>query len=150
MIESDVLFDPRPAFKMLDGIKKATPKIRKTLIRKALVAAKIPVRKATYSLLKRESGDLGKGLRHKVFSEDAGAIYQKTWYAGTHAFGKIIYPKKAKFLRFIVDGQYRTAPFVVIPQRDFFFPAASDFFKSERPVEVVQAALDAELEKLKR
>ncbi len=149
MIDLNIQFDPKSAFRQLDNIKRSTPKIRKVLIRKVLVAAKGHVRKSTYQKLNRGTGKLGKGLKHKIKSDDYGVLYQKCFYAGTHIFGKVIRPKKAKHLVFVINGQIKKVSYVVVPQRDFFFPELKPFFSSARPVEIMQAALAVELAKLK-
>ncbi len=149
MMDLNLQCDPTSAFKQLDNIKRATPKIRKVLIRKVAVAGKGFIRKATYKKLKKGSGVLKKGLKHKVKDEDYGVLYQKCFYAGTHIFGKVIKPRKGKFLVFEINGEIKKVRSVTIPQRDFFFPETKQFFSSSRPVEIMQAALNVELAKVR-
>ncbi|KKN39096.1 hypothetical protein LCGC14_0746920 [marine sediment metagenome] len=59
----------------------------------------------------------GRGFRGEWGSKDVA-------YALIHELGGRIVPKKAKVLRFKVDGQWRSAKEVTIPARPYLRPAA--------------------------
>jgi phage gpG-like protein len=76
--------------------------------------------------LGRVSGDLAKSVGYRV-SGNRVVIGSNLTYARIHEFGGVIVPKRAKRLVFrLLDGSWRSALRVVIPERPFLRPALQD------------------------
>jgi phage gpG-like protein len=68
-----------------------------------------------------------KGSVRRVGDTIVGSISADVIYAGTHEFGPtIIRPKKGKWLRFPIDGQWKTVAQVIIPHRPVLKPAITE------------------------
>jgi len=79
--------------------------------------------------LQRRSGRLRGSITHRVtLSGDRvrGELGTNVIYARIHELGGVIRPKTAKYLKFQIDGQWRSVKQVIMPARPFLRPAFED------------------------
>lgn len=78
-------------------------------------------------LHRRPTGKLKNSVMIKVVNPFEVTIGPRgIIYAAIHEFGGIITPKRARFLRFVIDGKVIFARYVKIPARPYLRPAVRD------------------------
>lgn len=75
--------------------------------------------------LKSRSGRLRSSITSGV-NGSTGWLTSNLPYAAIHEYGGEIKPKKAKFLKFMIQGQWRSVKKVIIPARPFLNPAINN------------------------
>ncbi len=107
-------------------------------------------------VLKRQSGNLANSLQYRMVSNHAVRIGPGMVYGAAHEFGiplsagNWIYPKRAKALRFVHNGQVVFARRVRqhVPQRPWLAPAIQDYFDSGKGDRLAEATLQEYLDRL--
>ena len=99
--------------------------------------------KLSGQVLKRRSGDLAtkwdvNRARQGAYKIELGG--SKVPYAAAHEFGVTIRPKRAKVLRFQVNGRWVSTRMVRIPARPYFKPGIEEFFRSGRASRIADGA----------
>lgn len=55
-----------------------------------------------------------------------GSLESNTEYSAIHEFGGTIKPRKSKYLKFVIGGQWKSVKQVIMPARPFLMPAFED------------------------
>ncbi len=132
----------------LDGLEKAGPRIKKTLIRKVAVGSKKHIRKGFDQHLKKRSGETRKSIKHKVYKDGHATLWMAKRSAYPLIVGATILPKNGNYLYFTGDdGKLRRLKSVTLVSRPFFQPPLDDYFTSDEPVQIMQKNLEKEIEK---
>ena len=74
-------------------------------------------------------------------------ILNNSYYAGFLEKGAHIEAKKAKYLVFKINGEWKRVKSSTIPARPFIAPAVAEWWQSSKSVEKQEAVLQKELEK---
>jgi hypothetical protein len=74
-------------------------------------------------------------------------ILNNTYYANWLEKGVTINAKNKKYLRFKVNGEWKSCESVTVPARPFVQPAVDEFWNSSKHIEIQEKVLKKELEK---
>lgn len=131
------------------GLKRATPRMIKALVRTVCVKSKKYVRRGFKTVMTSRSGETVKAVKHKVYKDGHGVVYMGARpKAYVNIVGGTIFPKKGDFLYFTgEDGTLRRMRSVTIPSHDYFEPALSAYVNSSTAVKDMQSKWNKELEK---
>lgn len=75
---------------------------------------------------KVRTGALRRSIQGRVVNNTEGRIGSNLIYAPVMEFGALIKARRAKYLTFKVDGQWRKVKQVTIPARPFFYPTIEE------------------------
>uniref|UniRef100_A0A6M3KA36 Putative tail protein n=1 Tax=viral metagenome TaxID=1070528 RepID=A0A6M3KA36_9ZZZZ len=112
------------------------------------VVGHVQSQKLTGQVLKVDTGRLRRSVTSRVSLVGQGAraaVGTNVFYGRVHEFGATIVPKKAKALRFQVNGKWVTTQKVVIPKRPWLKPGIAEMLP--KVVKVVGDGMLTELGK---
>lgn len=94
------------------------------------------------------SGTFKNSVRKYKPSKGVRYVIPEVVYAAIHERGGHIYPVKAKYLFFKVDGHWVMTKHVYIPPRPYFHPSIEFYLKGEDSRRVMVQTLQQELDKV--
>lgn len=148
-IESNLL----PVEERLQELGLYIPKLQKKIIQKITAKGKSKLRSAyRRSGLQSKSGKLYAAIYGKAKTEDVGylGIASKQHYkALPNIFGADIYPKNSDYLRFQVNGEWKTVRSVHIPAHNFW-SAAENYINSAEMQKDIDSVVEKEIDRMFR
>lgn len=76
--------------------------------------------------LKSRTGRLRASIRSGLINDSTGFVGTDVIYGPIHETGGVIRPVRSNWLRFQIDGQWKTVKQVIIPPRPFIGPAVEN------------------------
>lgn len=142
-------FDAKDTLAALDLTKKDLNKIAKKMMSGTFQAVRRDIRKGLRGqILKKQSGELYKSITYKARNDYSGFIRVGQYYAGFHEEGANVVPRKGAYLRFQIDGEWKTVRSVVLPKRQFAKPVVESYFSGNKAEVIMDSVMQRELEKI--
>jgi len=137
-------------FKDLDLAKKDMNKIARRMMARVSQAIKKDVKDKNLKggLLKKREGLLLKSLKYKTKADFTATIASNTAYSSVHEKGMTILPKNGKYLAFQINGEWKRAKQIEVPQRQFLWPVIDQYFTSNKAEKLMDETLQSALDEL--
>lgn len=153
MLSAQVSIDTSQFDNTLGSLKNKMKYIARRMMNRVSAEIKKEIRntKLKGQVLKRKTGGLARSLKYKSFPNFTGIFESTKFYATFHELGPVtIMPRKSsrKYLRFQVDGEWKTIRQVTLPRRQFILPVIQDYFNTGKAEQLMTAVLQDEINKL--
>lgn len=148
MVNVDIRCDIQEVHSALKELGINLKNINRKILKRVTIKARSKARKAF--TLNSKTGELKKSIYSSSRRNDVGFVgmmSKKLYRFIPHEYGATLVPKKEKYLKFQINGEWKSVKSVHIPARPFLVGAIQGYVESNEFNDDIQIVLDREVNK---